>query len=196
MSAGKPVLIACECSQVECSAFRAAGVEAYSCDLLPCRGAHPEWHLQCDVVDILRPGKWGMIIAHPPCTYLCAAGAVHMRVNGQLNEERLAKMILARDFFMMFHRWEDCPIAIENPRPLAIAQLPPYTQIICPSEFGHEWTKRTFLWLKGLPVLLPTWSKNINAKQYVAHKHVGFQRSRSFEGIAEAMAAQWAMFIK
>lgn len=195
MSAGKPVLIACECSQVECTAFRMAGYEAYSCDVQKCLGNHPEWHLQCDVRDVMCLGKWGLIVAHPPCTYLCAMGAVHMRKKGKLNEERLKKMILARDFFMMFYNWNDCPVAIENPRPLSLAVLPGYTQIICPTQYGHEYTKRTYLWLKDLPELLPVTAKGVNMPSWVYHTHAGNKRSRSFEGIAEAMAMQWGKFI-
>lgn len=191
----KPVLIACECSQVECSAFRAAGIEAYSCDVLDCRGSHPEWHIKGDAVQAMHNNDWGLIIAHPPCTYMCALSAVHLKKNGRIDEERYQKMRAAVEFFYEFWDYEGVPMAIENPRPMAICGLPPKSQIICPSNFGHEWTKKTYLWLKDLPVLLPTSSSYIGAKSYVAHKHAGYQRSRSFEGIAAAMATQWAKYI-
>lgn len=191
----KPVLIACECSQIECTAFRDAGIEAYSCDLLDCRGGHPEWHIKDDAVQVMRNGDWGLIIAHPPCTYMCLVSAPHMKKKGRINAERYEKMRAAVKFFYEFWDFKGVPMAIENPIPMAICGLPPKTQVICPSEFGHSWTKKTYLWLKDLPELLPTSYRHVGAKSYHEHTHTGYQRSRSFEGIADAMAKQWSKFI-
>lgn len=190
-----PVLIACERSQVECMAFRALGIEAYSCDILDCYGNHPEWHIKADAIEVIKNNKWGLIIAHPPCTYMSAGGAQLMFPKGVINLSRYVLMLEAVKFFFEFYNYKDCPIAIENPRPLKICNLPPKTQVICPSEFGHEFTKRTYLWLRDLPILLPTTCKNISAKSYVDKYRQNDKRSRSFEGIAAAMAAQWSKFI-
>lgn len=153
------VLVACEESQEVCKAFRALGHEAYSCDIIEPSGGHPEWHLQVDALELLKL-PWDLIIAHPPCTYLSKAGAVRMRVGGEIVEERYQKAMEAKDFFMRFYT-ADCPrIAIENPTPMKIVGLPPYTQAIQPYEHGHPYSKRTCLWLKGLPPLVPTKNHN------------------------------------
>lgn len=191
----KPVLIACECSQVESKAFRELGVECYSCDIQPCYGGHPEWHIQADAIETLYSRDWGLVIAHPPCTYMCVLSAVHLVKDGRIDTEREKKMRAAVEFFYWFYDYEGSPIAIENPRPMARCGLPPKSQVICPSDFGHPYTKRTYLWLKDLPQLLPTHCHNINARSYVYHTHAGNRRSRSFEGIAAAMAAQWSKYI-
>ena len=118
------VLVACEESQEVCKAFRELGHEAYSCDVEPCSGGHPEWHLQVDALELLKL-KWDLIIAHPPCTYMTNAGAVRMRVNGEIVPERFEKAMEAKKFFMKFYS-ADCPkIAIENPTPMKIVGLPP-----------------------------------------------------------------------
>ena len=130
------VLVACEESQEVCKAFRALGHEAYSCDIQPCSGGHPEWHLQVDALELLKM-QWDLIIAHPPCTYMTNAGAVRMRVNGEIVPERFEKAMEAKAFFMKFYEAE-CPrIAIENPTPMKIVGLPPYQQAIQPYQFGH-----------------------------------------------------------
>lgn len=148
------ILIACEESQAVCTEMRRLGHEAYSCDIQECSGGHPEWHLQVDALELLKL-KWDMIIAHPPCTYMTNAGAVRMRVGGQIVEERLAKAMEAKAFFMAFYN-ADCPrIAIENPTPMKLIGLPDYDQAIQPYWFGHPYSKRTCLWLKGLPPLMP-----------------------------------------
>ena len=140
------VLVACEESQEVCKAFRALGHEAYSCDIEPCSGGKPEWHLQVDALELLKL-KWDLIIAHPPCTYMTNAGAVRMRVNGKIVPERFEKAMEAKEFFMKFYN-ADCPkIAIENPTPMKIVGLPPYQQAIQPYQFGHPYSKRTCLWL-------------------------------------------------
>lgn len=191
------ILIACEESQTVCKAFRAKGHEAYSCDILPSSGGHPEWHIQGDVLPLLKE-KWDMIIAHPPCTYLTNAGAVHLYPKGKLNKERLTKGLVAREFFMEFLLSQCEKVCVENPVPSKIFELPPYTQIVQPFEYGHPFSKRTCLWLKGLQPLKPT--KII--RKYQSTKIAGNwfnkggkdrqkNRSKFWEGIAKAMAEQW-----
>ena len=199
------VLVACEESQAVCKAFRAKGHEAYSCDTQDCSGGHPEWHIKGDALELLKL-DWDLLIAHPPCTYLTNASAVRMRVGGVLQEDRYRKAMEAKEFFMKF--WEaDIPmIAIENPTPLKIVGLPPYTQAIQPYWFGHPYSKRTCLWLKGLPPLVPTdildhHEPYVNGGCKDAHgNYRRFQgrkerdpktRSKTFPGIARAMAEQW-----
>ena len=202
------VLVACEESQAVCKAFRELGHEAYSCDLEPCSGGHPEWHIQCDALELLKL-KWDLIIAHPPCTYLTKAGAVRMRVNGEIVPERYQKAMEAKAFFLKFLNAECQRIAVENPVPMALVGLPPYTQIIQPYQFGHPYSKRTCLWLKGLPPLVPTelvehyepyvngGSKDANGNyRRFAGRNERDQKTRSktFPGIARAMAQQWGEY--
>lgn len=185
-----PVLIACECSQIETMAWRAYGFEAYSCDIQPCHGPRPDWHIQCDALDLLRPGRWGLIIAHPPCTYLSAAGGVHMHDPGrvELRDD-------AARFFMHFYNFRDCPMAIENPRPLHAAGLPPYNQVIDPRDFGSELSKRTCLWLHDLPLLLPTHAR-CASKSYDHHTRGGKLRSMGFPELALAYVNQWRPYVR
>ena len=199
------ILVACEESQAVCKAFRELGHEAYSCDIEPCSGGHPEWHLQVDALEMLKL-PWDMIIAHPPCTYLTNAGAVRMRVNGEVVPERYEKAMEAKAFFMKFLE-ADCPhIAVENPTPMKLVGLPPYTQAIQPYEYGHPYSKRTCLWLKGLPTLRPTeivenhvpfvngGNKDAkgNYRRFQGRKERDAKtRSKTFPGIAQAMAEQW-----
>lgn len=193
------VLVACEESQRVCIEFRKLGHEAYSCDIEPCSGGHPEWHLQQDVTELLKI-KWDLIIAHPPCTYLSNAGARFLYPKGELNEERLQKGLKAKEFFMKI--WNaDCPrIAVENPIPSKVYGLPEYSQTIQPYEFGHPYSKKTCLWLKGLPKLRPT--EIIPESEIQSTKIAGNwfnkggkdrqkNRSKTFPGIAKAMAEQW-----
>ena len=199
------VLVACEESQAVCIEFRRLGHEAYSCDIQECSGGHPEWHIKGDVIPLLRE-RWDLIIAHPPCIYLTNAGAVRMRVRGEIVQERYEKALAAREFFLKFLN-ADCPrIAVENPTPMKLVGLPPYTQVIQPYEYGHPYSKRTCLWLKGLPPLVPT-KIMVQHEPYVnggckdAHgNYRRFQgrkerdpqiRSKTFPGIARAMAEQW-----
>lgn len=199
------VLVACEESQEVCKAFRAKGHEAYSCDIQECSGGHPEWHIQGDVLPLLKE-KWDLIIAHPPCTYMSKAGARFMYLTaGNVNQERLEKALQAKDFFMQFMNANCDKICIENPTPLKIVGLPKESQVIQPYQFGHPYSKRTLLWLKGLPELKPT---NILTEYtpYLPSNTGGFARgkggsrgvahnakdaSKTFSGIAQAMAEQW-----
>ena len=199
------VLVACEESQEVCKAFRALGHEAYSCDIQAPSGGHPEWHIQVDALELLKL-KWDLIIAHPPCTYLTNASAVRTRVGGVIQQDRYDKAMEAKDFFMQFYN-ADCPrICVENPTPMKIIGLPPYTQAIQPYEFGHPYSKRTCLWLKGLPALTPTeviqqHTPYVNGGCKDAHgNYRRFQgrnerdpktRAKTFPGIAKAMAEQW-----
>jgi len=200
------VLVACEESQEVCKAFREKGHEAYSCDLEPCSGGHPEWHLQQDVLPLLDQ-HWDLIIAHPPCTYISNAGARWLWAGHKLNEERYQKGLEGKAFFMKFYN-ANCPrIAVENPMPSSIFNLPKPTQIIQPYEFGEPWSKKTFLWLKGLPPLQPTEIikdhipyvtsgsyKNAHDPKYKGASRKGGAsrtRSKTFPGIAKAMADQW-----
>lgn len=217
------VLVACEESQAVSTELRKLGHEAYSCDIIACSGGHPEWHIVQDALPLLNgncsfitqdgqihkiDGKWDMLIAFPPCTYLTNASAVRMRVNGEIVPERYAKAMEAKEFFLSF--WNaDCPkIAIENPTPLKLVELPPYSQAIQPWQFGHPYTKRTCLWLKNLPLLEPTDIITEGVTPYVngGYKDANgnyrrFQgrrerdpkvRAKTFPGIAKAMAEQWA----
>lgn len=125
------VLVACEESQAVTKELRRLGHEAYSCDIEPCSGGHPEWHLQVDALQLLKM-QWDMIIAFPPCTYMTNASAVRMRVKGQIVQERYEKAMEAKEFFMQFYN-ANCPrICIENPTPMKLIGLPPYTQAIQP----------------------------------------------------------------
>lgn len=204
------VLIACEESQAICKEFRKLGHEAYSCDIQDCSGGHPEWHFKQDVLQLLQE-HWDIIIAHPPCTYLSNAGARWLYAGKQLNKERYAKGIEAKEFFMKFYNCNCNHIAIENPIPSRIYELPLPSQIIQPYEFGEPWSKKTCLWLKGLPTLKPTeivqeykpymtsssYSKTHNQKYKGYSRKGGSAKSRSktFAGIAKAMAGQWSEFM-
>lgn len=216
------VLVCCEESQRVCSAFRDKGHEAYSCDIIEPSGGHPEWHIKGDVLPYINghcsfttmdgvthtiEGKWDLLICHPPCTYMSVAGASRMySTKGQIDKERLAKALEAKAFFMRFINADCDRIAVENPKPLKVIGLPQYTQAIQPYEYGHPYSKRTCLWLKGLPKLQPTeivkehvpfvngGSKKADgsarSKQGLAYQTAG-ERSKTFEGIAKAMADQW-----
>ena len=195
------ILVACEESQRVCIAFRERGFEAYSCDVQDCSGGHPEWHIKGDVTPLLGQ-KWDLIIAHPPCTYLSNAGSGWLRSGGVLNEERLRNGIQAGYFFMMFYYANCKHIAIENPVPNSIYCLPKYTQIIQPWQFGHPFQKRTCLWLFNLPELLPT--DIVEERQSTAvsdwfnrgrGKERQKNRSKTFPGIAKAMAEQWGDYL-
>ena len=191
------VLVACEESQRVCIAFRNKGHEAYSCDILECSGGHPEWHIQDDVLKHLNE-NWDLIIAHPPCTYLSNAGARFLFPKGVLNEERYKKGLAAKDFFMRLYN-APCPkICVENPVSSTIFNMPKHTQEIQPYQFGHPYKKKTRLWLKGLPKLKPINIVEVSESTKIAGnwfnkggKDRQRNRSKTFEGIALAMAEQW-----
>lgn len=192
------ILVACEESQAVTVEMRKLGHEAYSCDLEPCSGGHPEWHIQVDALELLKM-KWDMILAFPPCTYLSNAGAKHLFKGGQLNRERYEKGLKAKEFFMNFLK-ADCPrIAVENPVSSKIFEMPAYTQEIQPYQFGHAVQKKTRLWLKGLPMLRPTCIVDPKCGCHEAGtwfmrggKDRQKNRAKTFRGIAQAMAEQWA----
>ena len=191
------ILVACEESQAVTIELRRLGHEAYSCDIEPCSGCHPEWHLQQDVIPLLEQ-QWDMIIAFPPCTYLSNAGARHLYPKGILSKDRLTKGLKAKEFFMELYNANCEKIAIENPLPSKIYGLPEYMQVIQPYEYGHTFKKRTCLWLKGLPNLKSTnivealESTKVAGNWFNAGgKDRQKNRSKTFPGIAKAMAEQW-----
>lgn len=222
------VLVACEESQRVCTAFRERGHEAYSCDVIECSGGHPEWHIMQDVLPLLNggcefttvdgvkhsiEGKWDLIIAFPPCTYLTSAGTRHysLRMNSKEKvEARVKKRDEAVDFFMAFVNADCDKIAIENPVGYMNTHYRKPNQIIHPYYFGEPYQKRTCLFLKGLPELTPTnmlkkpeplyvckgekcKGKAINWVEGIkgSGKERAKARSKTFIGIAEAMAEQW-----
>ena len=215
------VLVACEESQRVCSAFRARGHEAYSCDIIKCSGDHPEWHIKADVLPILNgncdfttqdgashhiEGRWDLIIAHPPCTYLTVTGNRWFNVE-KYGDKALKRMELreeAKEFFMKFANADCDKIMIENPVGVMSTAWRKPDQIIQPYYFGDPFEKRTCLWLKGLPKLektnevepeprikyasgctMPAWYANLPPKERAK------ERSKTFPGFAEAMAEQW-----
>lgn len=202
------VLIACEESQAECMAFRELGHRAFSCDIQPCRrNTHPEWHIWGDVTPFLkgrchfqtmdgklhRLPKWDLIIAHPPCTYLCKVSSPLMVKDGKLCSDRYEKMMEAREFFMLCLNAQADYVAVENPLPMARAQLPKPDCFIQPTWFGVKYTKKTLYWLKGLPPIMPNASYP-NPKSFLLSSR-GKYRSRTFPEVAKAIAEQWTKFI-
>lgn len=199
------VLIACEKSQAVCKEFRALGHEAYSCDIQECSGGHPEWHLQVDALELLKM-KWDLIIAHPPCTYLTVTG------NRWFDEEKYGQKAIKRkqmreeaaEFFMAFANADCKRIAIENPVGYMGTRYRKCDQTIQPYQFGDAFEKLTCLWLKGLPHLVPTNIVQPPERQKIkggksmpewysnAPKSDRAKiRSKTFPGIARAMAEQW-----
>ena len=215
------VLVACEESQRVCIAFRNKGHEAYSCDIEPCSGGHPEWHIQEDVLKVIdgcqfitmggklhTVNQWDLIIAHPPCTYLTVAANKYYNVEkyGAKAIEREQLREEAIEFFLKFTDLKCPKVAIENPIGVMSTRHKKPTQVIQPYYFGDKERKATCLWLKGLPPLKPT---NIVEPDIIKHKsgrtdsRLYFEtlklpkeerariRSKTFEGIAKAMAEQW-----
>lgn len=216
-------MIACEESQEVCKAFRALGHDAYGCDIQECSGGHEEWHIQQDVVPLLNgnkefatadgtihriSGKWDLIIAHPPCTFLSVAG------NRWFDEKRYGDKAIQRkrdrqeaiDFFMKFVNADCEQIAIENPIGVMSTVYRKPDQIIQPYQFGDPARKATCLWLKGLQPLQPT---NVVEPEVIRYKNGktddpwhyntlslpskerARERSKTFPGIAKAIAEQW-----
>lgn len=204
------ILVACEESQIVTKFLRSLGHEAYSSDILDCSGGHPEWHLKGDVRVILNQ-HWDMIIAFPPCTYLTVTGNRWFNVEKYGVKAITRKMLReqAVEFFMLFANHKCERIAIENPVGIMSTRWRKADQIINPYEFGDAFEKRTCLWLKGLPKLKPTdivevpprtvyksgksmpsWYANaVNLSKEERSK----MRSKTFPGIAEAMAKQWSI---
>lgn len=207
------VLVACEESQRVCKAFREKRHEAYSCDIMECSGGHNEWHIMQDVIPLLNgncefetvdgikhkiEGKWDLIIAHPPCTYLSNAGARFLYPKGVLNENRLNLGLAAKEFFMQLYNADCEKICIENPVPSKVYGLPPYSQTVQPYEHGHPFKKKTCFWLKNLPLLQPTDIVDVRESTKIAGnwfnkggKDRQKNRAKTFSGIAKAMAEQW-----
>lgn len=218
------ILVACEESQRVTMEFRARGHEAYSCDIIDCSGGHPEWHIKEDVLPLLNGncefktedgithevnGKWDMIIAFPPCTYLTVTG------NRWFNVERYGEKALKRiedrkdaiKFFLSFANADCDKVAIENPVGVMSSEWRKPNQIINPWQFGDPFEKKTCVWLKGLPNLEATDVVEIpERKQFASGKSMpawyadAFSlpkeeraklRSKTFPGIARAMAEQW-----
>ena len=196
------ILVACEESQAVTKRLRALGHEAYSCDIQECSGGHPEWHIFGDVVPELQK-HWDMIIAFPPCTDLAVSGAAWFE-----QKRKDGRQQASIDFFMLFANANCERIAIENPVGIMSSQWRKPDQIIQPYWFGDEAQKTTCLWLKGLPKLEPT--KMVGKGEFITHKSGKTKpkwfadafklspserrkvRSKTFDGIAQAMADQWA----
>ena len=235
----KNVLIACEESQTVCKAFRKLGYNAYSCDILPCSGGHPEWHLHCDVLGVIRDkkgtlqngeefvldGEWGLMIAHPPCTYLSVSGArwyyhpedkdlpIEQRRPHPNFPNRAQDRKDAIEFFLALANADIPRIAIENPVGIMSKLFHKPQQIVQPYWFGDEATKTTCLWLKNLPNLEPT--KMVGKGERVVlssgkslpkwysdsfNTKISTEmrrtlRSKTFQGFAEAMAEQWSKLL-
>ena len=212
------VLVACEESQVVCIAFREKGHEAYSCDILPCSGGHPEWHYQQDIFEVIGK-EWDMMIAFPPCTHLALSGSMHFekkRIDGRQQQ--------GINFFLSIANAPIEKIAIENPMGIMGKIYRPFDQVIQPYFFGDQSRKTTCLWLKNLPKLFHAMNTDLfndkithvdqGESFYWIDKKTGKQkkqpmwyykawtesktkedrarlRSKTFPGIAKAMAEQW-----
>ena len=217
------VLVACEESQRVCIAFREQGHEAYSCDIIDCSGGHPEWHIKQDVIPLLNgmckfstcdgtnhhiDGKWDLIIAHPPCTYLTVAANKYYNVDkyGDKAIKRQSEREKAIRFFMKFINADCDKICVENPIGVMSTSYKKPTQIVQPYEYGTPERKSTCLWLKGLSELYPTdivkftpivfkSGKTDSKLHYETFKlpadERARERSKTFPGIAKAMAEQW-----
>ena len=214
------VLVACEESQRVCSAFRARGHEAYSCDIIECSGGHPEWHIMEDCLPLINGNctfktmdgeehhveKWDLLIAHPPCTYLTVTGNRWFNVEkyGDKARERIKLREEAKEFFMKFANADCDKIMIENPVGVMSTAWRKPDQIVQPYYFGDPFEKRTCLWLKGLPKLKKTnevepeprikYASGCTMPAWYANlppKDRAKERSKTFPGFAEAMAEQW-----
>lgn len=201
------ILIACEESQVVTRAFRQRGHEAWSCDIEPCSGSYPEWHIQNDAIKEVYEGAYEMMIAHPPCTYLAVTGNKWMKPEFKdrfPNRQQQRKDAIA--FFMSLYNAPVTKIAIENPVGIMSTEFRKPDQYVHPYFFGDKHSKKTGLWLKGLPLLVPT--NLVKPEMYVykdgrkdpmwhvrsmnlSPKERSKLRSKTFLGFAEAMANQW-----
>lgn len=215
------VLIACEESQRVCTEFRNKGHEAYSCDIIECSGGHPEWHIHGDILPLLNgfcefktmdgtehyiDSKWDMIIAFPPCTKTSNAGARHLYKGKKLNIPRYYEGLCGKALFMAVWAADCEKVVIENPTPSKVFDYPEPTQAVQPYEYGHPFTKKTLLWERGVEPLKPTnvvtpertWCPSGSYSHKHGDKHRGMfskdrprNRSKTFPGIAQAMADQW-----
>ena len=211
----KKILVACEESQAITKSFRQLGYEAYSCDLLPCSGGYPEWHIQGDALDEAYSGKYDLMIAHPPCTYLAVSGARWLyNKDGSRNEERYKNQAEALDFVQHLMDAPIKHIAIENPISVISSHIRKPDQIVHPYMFGDKASKSTCLWLKNLPKLEPTnivekgefieftSKKGVKKRQprwyYEALRNAKTPeerrtlRSKTFQGMADAISKQWS----
>ena len=215
------VLVACEESQAVTKEFRRLGHEAYSCDIIECSGGHPEWHIMQDVLPLLNGrcgftttdgvqhtivGRWDMIIAFVPCTKTSNAGARHLYKGGFLNIPRYYECLCGKALFLSVWAADCDKVIIENPKPSKVFEYPEPTQKIQPWQFGHPFTKLTLLWERGVEPLKPTnivepertWCPSGSYSGKHNDKHRGMfttdrarNRSKTFPGVAKAMAEQW-----
>lgn len=203
------ILVACEESQAVTKELRALGHEAYSCDSIPCSGGHPEWHIQQDAIPLINGncsfvtmdgihhcinGKWDMLLAFPPCTDLCSSGARWFK-----QKQKDGRQQAAIEFFMKFVNADCTRIAIENPVGIMSTHYRKPDQIIQPWQFGHGEVKSTCLWLKNLSPLNPT--DIVDGREQKIWKAPDSKgraqrRSKTYPGIAKAMATQWTMEVK
>lgn len=220
------VLVACEESQTICKAFRKLGFDAYSCDLLPCSGGHPEWHFQQDIFEVLNNGdQWDLMIAHPPCTMIAGSSVQWLshpddkklpfsdRRPHPKYPNRRNDMLESIEFVKKLYNSNIKRIAIENPVGLLNTRWRKPDQIIQPYHFGDEATKTTCLWLKNLPALKhtsivgkgertvfssgkshPKWYADALANSKTKQERQTL-RSKTFQGIADAIADQWGSFL-
>jgi len=201
------ILVACEESQAVTIELRKLGHEAFSCDIQECSGGHPEWHIQGDALAEAYSGKYDMMIAHPPCTYLSVSG-LHW------NKKRPERALLTEEALVFVKKLMDAPInkiALENPVSCISSRIRKPEQIIEPWMFGHAATKKTCLWLKGLDKLIPETTEKPKLEYVPYGKNNRMQKwmydircttakggkraklaSKTFPGIAKAMAEQWA----
>ena len=198
------VLVACEFSGVVRDAFIERGHDAWSCDIEPTE-SRPERHFQIDAIEVAKSQEWDLLIAHPPCTYLTNAGVRHLHDHvksrkgnraGVYGSKRWVALHDSAMFFRSFMELSIGKVCVENPIPHKYARniIGKYTQIIQPWQFGHGETKATCLWLKGLPDLVPT--DIVEGREPRIHRMSpgpdrAKERSRTFAGIAKAMANQW-----
>ena len=205
------VLVACECSQKVCKAFRARSIDAFSCDIQDCYGGCPQWHIKSDVLHVLDD-KWDLVIAHPPCTYLS-------RVQGNLifkhlpdgssvvrDYDRLYKGLKASIFFRRFFDCSAPFLCVENPLMLRCWGIRKPDCVVQPYEFVHPFSKATCLWLRNLPPLMPTDIYPVSSVRGLVHSVPGFSpntkykesrlRSETFSGIANAMAIQYGDYVR
>lgn len=195
------VLVACEYSGRVREAFRALGHHAFSCDIIPHEGDSQLNHIQLDAVWVATNWKWDLMIGHPPCTFMSNSGAKHLYLDGKMengrDEARWHSMEEAADFFLKLWKAPVPKIALENPIMVGHAKKligVQQTQIVQPWQHGHGETKATCLWLKGLPKLVPT--NVVDGRKPVCHftppgPNRWKERSRTYQGIANAMASQW-----